>query len=182
LDEVIKVRAAVVADFPAITAIYADACLNGTGTFTLLPPSLEEMITRFHEVTRMKLPYYVAYEGEALIGFAYVGPFRLRPAYRYGVEDSLYIHPNHQGKGVGKALLSALVYTCTELGFYQMIAVIGDGQNQASLGVHKALGFERTGELPKAGYKLGQWLDVVIMCKDLKPRETPPIGQGWDIL
>lgn len=176
----ITVRKATFADFSAITEIYAHNCLHGTGTFALEAATPQEMMSRWHEIRQMELPYLVAVGDDGgVTGFAYASPFRTRPGYRYGIEDSIYVHPDHQGKGIGKLLLSELITATTDLGYYVMIAVIGDGENAASIGVHKALGFDETGRLPNAGYKLGRWLDVVFMCRQLRPIDNPPSGAGW---
>jgi phosphinothricin acetyltransferase len=173
------IRAAVDDDFTAITQIYAHNVLHGTGTFALEPPSRDEMLARFAQISAMRLPYLVAVEGEEVIGFAYASPFRERPGYRYGVEDSIYIAPGYPGRGLGKALLSRLIDLCILRGLYTMIAVIGDSENGASIGVHRACGFEQTGVLPRAGYKFGRWLDVVFMTRDLLPPTSKPQGEGW---
>lgn len=175
----ITVRKATFADFSAITEIYGHNCVYGTGTFALEPATPQEMMSRWHEIRQMDLPYLVATDKGEVTGFAYASPFRTRPGYRYGIEDSIYIHPNHQGKGIGKALLSELISITTDQGYYTMIAVIGDGENAPSIGVHKSLGFTETGRLPNAGYKLGRWLDVVFMCRELRPLDNPPQGTGW---
>ncbi len=174
-----NIRAALESDFEAITDIYAHNVLHGTGTFALEPPSKAEMRSRFHEITAMRLPYLVAIEEGSVIGFAYAAPFRARPGYKYGVEDSIYIAPGCSGRGLGKALLNALIDLCIQRGLYTMIAVIGDGENEASIGVHRACGFSRTGTLPRAGYKFGRWLDVVFMTRELLPPTENPKGEGW---
>jgi len=173
------IRTATEADIPAITDIYAWNVLNGTGTFALEPPSEDEMRASFHTVTVMRLPYLVAEEDGQVIGYAYASPFRTRPGYKYSIEDSVYLAPGHTGKGIGTALLRRLVALCTERGLYSMIAVIGDGANQASIGVHRACGFVHTGSLPRAGFKFDRWLDVVFMTRDLLPPTDTPEGDGW---
>jgi phosphinothricin acetyltransferase len=173
------IRDATEADFTAITAIYAWNVRNGTGTFALEPPSQDEMATSFRSIAAMRLPYIVAVEGETILGYAYAAPFRTRPAYRYGVEDSLYLAPEAVGKGVGKALLLRLIQTCTERGLYTMTAVIGDSGNAASIGVHRSCGFTQTGTLPNAGFKFGRWLDVVFMTRQLRALDAVPQGEGW---
>ena len=166
-------------DFAAIAAIYAHHTLHGTGTFALEPPSEAEMLARFHEVQAMRLPYLVSLNEGAVAGFAYAAPFRTRPAYRYGVEDSVYIAPEVMGKGHGRALLEALIERCKARGLYSMVAVIGDADNAGSIGVHAACGFEPTGHIPRAGFKFGRWLDVVFMARDLLPPTDTPEGGGW---
>lgn len=166
-------------DFDAITGIYAWNVLNGTGTFALEPPSRDEMVSSFHSIAAMRLPYIVAVEDRTVLGYAYAAPFRTRPAYRYGVEDSIYLAPEAVGKGVGKALLNRLIEICTARGLYSMIAVIGDSANAASIGVHRTCGFTQTGTLPNAGFKFGRWLDVVFMTKELRALDAVPEGDGW---
>ncbi|CAL4867881.1 L-methionine sulfoximine/L-methionine sulfone acetyltransferase [Asticcacaulis sp. MM231] len=176
----IDIRPATEDDFTAITTIYAWNVDNGTGTFALEAPSREEMLAGFHNVTGLRLPYLVAVEGGEVLGYAYAAPFRTRPAYKYGIEDSIYLAPQATGRGLGKALLQRLIDLCTERGLYSMIAVIGDSDNLASIAVHRSLGFEHTGHLPRAGFKFGRWLDVVFMTRDLLPFTLTPEGDGWD--
>ena len=173
------IRDASADDFAAITAIYGHNVLHGTGTFALEPPSRAEMLAGFDTVKGMGLPYLVAVEDDIIIGYAYASPFRTRPGYKYGVEDSIYLAPGAEGRGLGKALLNRLIELCTARGLYLMIAVIGDGANQASIGVHRACGFALTGNLPRAGYKFGRWLDVVFMTRELLPATETPVGEGW---
>ena len=175
----IDIRDATEDDFTAITGIYAWNVLNGTGTFALEPPSQDEMVTGFRSIAAMRLPYIVAVEGGTIVGYAYAAPFRTRPAYRYGVEDSIYLAPEAVGKGVGKALLQRLIELCTARGLYSMIAVIGDSANAASVGVHRSCGFTHAGALPNAGFKFGRWLDVVFMTRELRPLDAVPNGEGW---
>lgn len=173
------IRPAEDADIASITAIYAHHVLHGTGTFALEPPSESEMLSGLKSVQNLRLPYLVATEGNEILGFAYASPFRARPGYKYGVEDSLYLAPGHMGKGIGTSLLDELVALCTQRGLYHMFAVIGDRDNAASIGVHRACGFHETGSLPRAGFKFGRWLDVVFMMRDLLPRTDTPHGNGW---
>ncbi len=175
----VEFRDATEADFTAITGIYAHNVLHGTGTFALEPPSQTDMLASFRTIKDMRLPYLVAVEDGEVIGYAYVSPFRTRPGYKYGVEDSIYLSPGQMGKGLGKALLNKLIELCTARGMYTMIAVIGDGANGASIGVHRACGFTQTGTLPRAGYKFGRWLDVVFMTRELLPPTEMPLGEGW---
>jgi phosphinothricin acetyltransferase len=162
----VSVRPATVDDLPAITAIYAHHVLHGTGTFETVPPDVAEMTRRFDEVRDRGLPWLVDDDG-GVRGYAYANWFRPRLAYRYFVEDSVYVAPEAVGRGIGRALLEALVDAATEAGARQMLAVIGDAENAASIGVHAALGFERTGVLRASGWKLGRWLDVVLMQRAL---------------
>lgn len=157
-------RDATRADLPAIIAIYADAVSRGTASYELEPPSLAEMTSRFTALEKGGFPYIVAELNGKIAGYAYAGPFRPRPAYRFIVENSIYIDPAMQGRGIGRLLLSELVERCTALGFRQMIAVIGDGHDDnASVKLHSKLGFRHAGRLEGSGYKFGRWLDTVIM-------------------
>ena len=163
-----KVRPARPADLQAITSIYAHAVINGTASYEYDPPSLAEMTARYQALVDGGFPYLVAaYEeggDDLLFGYAYAGPFRTRPAYRFMVEDSIYIAPDAQGQGIGKLLLTELIARCEALGFRQMIAVIGDGEvNQPSIGLHQKMGFLPCGQISGSGFKHGRWCDTVLM-------------------
>lgn len=163
----ITIRPSTDADLPAITAIYGWNVLNGLGTFEEDPPSQDEMTRRRAAFLARGLPYLVAEEDGVVLGYAYAGPFRLRAAYRYTVEDSVYVSPDAVGKGVGKTLLTALIAACEALGLRQLVAVIGDSGNAASIGLHAAMGFKQQGVFPSMGYKFGRWVDLVWMQRDL---------------
>jgi phosphinothricin acetyltransferase len=154
-------------DLPAITAIYAHHVLNGTATFEIDPPSLQEMTARFTQLTEQRYPYLVAEDGSRVLGYAYAGPYRPRPAYRYSVEDSIYLAPEAIGRGIGKRLLMRLIAECEALGFRQMLAVIGDSENAASIGLHRACGFTHKAVLDSIGAKFGRWVDTVLMQRAL---------------
>ena len=173
-----RLRPTVEGDIPAIAAIYADAVLNGTATYELEPPGEAEMARRWRDLVERGFPHIVAVRDGALLGYAYAGPYRPRPAYRYSVEDSIYVAPQAQGLGVGRALLGELVAICEGLGFRQMIAVIGGGtEHPASVGLHKALGFREIGTIEGSGFKHGRWLDTVLMQRPLGPgKATLPDG------
>ncbi|MGM9514171.1 GNAT family N-acetyltransferase [Roseateles sp. DB2] len=162
------------ADLPAIQAIYKHAVLHGTGTFETDVPDLAEMGRRRAEVLSRALPYLVAVRGEEVLGYAYANYFRPRMAYRFCVEDSIYLAPTAQGQGVGRLLLAELIARCERAGARQMLAVIGDSQNHGSVGVHRALGFEPTGLLKSSGWKFGRWLDVVLMQRQLGHGDNTP--------
>lgn len=167
------------ADLPAIQAIYAQAVLEGTGTFETEVPSVEEMGRRRAEVLGRHLPWLVAERhtstGREILGYAYANYFRPRLAYRFCVEDSIYLAPAAQGQGVGRLLLAELMARCEAAGARQMLAVIGDADNAGSIGVHTASGFQHTGVLKSAGWKFGRWLDVVLMQRTLGlGAGTPP--------
>ncbi len=155
------------ADLPAIQAIYAQAVLEGTGTFETEVPAVEEMGRRRAEVLSRQLPWLVAEREGEILGYAYANYFRPRLAYRFCVEDSIYLAPGAQGQGVGRLLLAELIARCEAAGARQMLAVIGDAANAGSIGVHTALGFQHTGVLKSAGWKFGRWLDVVLMQRAL---------------
>lgn len=154
-------------DLSAVAAIYAHHVTHGTGSFELHPPTQEEMAQRHANVRQLGLPWLVATQGNAVVGFAYAGQFRPRPGFRYLVEDSVYIHPNHTGQGLGVALLSELIHLCELAGMRQMLAVIGDSANQGSIALHAKLGFRHAGVLQASGWKHGRWLDTVLMQKTL---------------
>ncbi|PWK76136.1 GNAT family N-acetyltransferase [Aminobacter sp. AP02] len=160
----ITIRHALPDDLDQITRIYADAVLNGTASYELAPPNRAEMGERFEALMDGGYPYLVAERDGAIIGYAYAGPFRARPAYRFIVEDSIYIAPEAKGAGIGKALMQALIDESTALGFRQIVAVIGDGHAEsASVRLHERLGFHHTGRMEGSGYKHGRWLDTVFM-------------------
>ncbi|NQE60934.1 GNAT family N-acetyltransferase [Caulobacter sp. RHG1] len=176
------IRASADADVPAITAVYAWNVLNGFGTFEEIPPDEAEMARRRAAFLDRGLPYLVAELDGEILGYCYAGPFRLRAAYRYTVEDSVYVSPNAVGKGVGKALLAALIQSCEALGLRQMCAVIGDSENAASIGLHAAMGFEKQGVFPAMGYKFGRWVDLVWMQRSLNGgSETAPDAPGMSL-
>ncbi|MDI4633607.1 N-acetyltransferase [Pelomonas sp. V22] len=163
----LQIRPSLDADLPAIQAIYQHAVLHGTGTFETEVPDLAEMTRRRGEVLGRGLPWLVVQRGEQVLGYAYANYFRPRMAYRFCLEDSIYLHPDSQGLGLGKLLLAELIARCEALGARQMLAVIGDAENRGSIGVHRALGFQDTGVLKSAGWKFSRWLDVVLMQRQL---------------
>ncbi len=162
-----KIRPSRPEDAAALAGIYGHHVLHGTGTFEEAPPSAGEMAQRREAVIAQGLPHLVAEEDGAVVGFAYASPFRSRAAYRYLIEDSVYIHPDWMGRGVGKALLAPVISACEAMGFRQMVAVIGDSQNAGSINLHRSLGFEDAGVGKSFGYKAGRWVDVVFMQRAL---------------
>ena len=162
-----QIRIAAAADVAEIQSIYAHHVLTGTGTFEEIPPTVEEMQDRFHHVTAAGGEWLVAADATGVLGFGYYGPFRPRSAYRFTVEDSIYVREDVRGQGVGKALVTRLVEDATASGLRQMIAVIGDSENAGSIGVHASVGFQMAGTLRAAGLKFGRWLDVVTMQRAL---------------
>jgi len=164
----VTIRAATPADVPHITRIYAPAVLTGSSSFELEPPDEAEMARRMQAVLDGGHPYIAAEIGGRFAGYAYASVYRTRPAYRWSVEDSIYIDPEMQRRGVGRALLMALVADCAARGFRQMLAVIGDSPNQpGSVGLHEACGFRVVGQLPGIGHKFGRWVDTLLMQREL---------------
>jgi len=162
-----EIRQAIAADLPFVTEIYADAVAFGTATFELIPPDLAEMTRRFQALTDGGFPYFVAVLEGRVAGYAYAGPYRARPAYRFTVENSVYLQPAIHRRGIGQQLLQRLIAECEARGFRQMIAVIGDSANAGSIGVHAACGFRMIGTHPNVGLKFGRWLDTVMMQRQL---------------
>ena len=163
------IRPAVLGDIPAITLIYAHAVQHGTASFELEPPNEEEMARRMQALLDNDYPYVVATESGAVLGYAYAGPYRARPAYRWTIEDSVYVAPQAQGRGIGRLLLDALIKDAEARGFRQMIAVIGDSNQTASIRLHAAAGFRNVGTLQSVGFKFERWLDTVLMQRALGP-------------
>ena len=163
------------ADVPAITAIYAHHVETGTASFETTAPDEAEMRRRRNALMERRYPWFVADLDGEVCGYAYAGPYRTRPAYRYTVEDSVYVGSSAQRRGIGKALLHTLIRACTDLGFRQMVAIIGDSAQAASIGLHQAAGFEMVGTLGDVGYKHERWLDTVFMQLALgEGASTPP--------
>jgi L-amino acid N-acyltransferase YncA len=168
----VSIRLATPADIPAITRIYALAVENGTASFEIEAPDRTEMARRQRELIDAGFPYIAAEFGGTLLGYAYVARYRLRPAYRFTVEDSIYVDPGAQRRGVGRKLLEHLVAESAGRGFRQMIAVIGDSAQSASIELHRAAGFRMVGTLESVGHKFGRWLDSVMMQRALGPGAT----------
>lgn len=169
----VLVRPATPADMDQVQAIYAYYVTRSAASFEEEVPSVAEMRRRRDDVVDRNLPYLVAEDDGEVLGYTYAGPWRPRSAYRYTVEDSIYVAPFVQGRGIGKALLGALIDRCTELGYRRMIAVIGDSANQGSIGLHRSLGFRQEGVLRGVGLKFGRWVDVVIMHRVLGDDDRP---------
>ena len=167
-----QLRPAAPGDLSAVQAIYAHHVLHGLATFEEAAPDVDEMRRRHDEVTSRGLPWLAADFGGIVAGYAYCALYRTRSAYRYTVEDSVYVREDYQGRGVGAALLDALIERCTALGYRQMIAVIGDSAHAASVNLHAAAGFLRVGTLRSVGFKFGRWVDSVLMQKPLGPGDA----------
>jgi L-amino acid N-acyltransferase YncA len=169
-----EIRPAVAADLPAITDIYGHAVRHGTATFELIPPDLAEMARRFGVLVDGGFPYLVAALEGRVVGYAYAGAYRPRPAYRFTVENSVYLQPAIHRRGIGMQLLQRLIADSEARGYRQMIAVIGDSANAGSIGVHSRAGFRLIGTHPGVGFKFGRWLDTVMMQR--------PLGHGGNTL
>jgi phosphinothricin acetyltransferase len=171
----LEIRPAAAADLPAITGIYEHAVLYGTATFELIPPDLAEMTRRFAALIDGGFPYLVAALESRVVGYAYAGAYRPRPAYRFTVENSVYLQPAIHRRGIGMQLLQRLIGESEQRGYRQMIAVIGDSANAGSIGVHSKCGFQMIGTHPNVGLKFGRWLDTVMMQRALgEGAETLP--------
>lgn len=175
----VTIRSARPEDFEAITRIYAHAVLEGTASYEIDPPSREEMIHRFRGILESRMPYLVAEIDGRVVGYAYFAPFRPRPAYRFMVEDSIYVDPAFHARGIGRLLLGRLIGEAERIGIRQMVAVIGDARgNTASIRLHEALGFHPCGTIEGSGFKHGRWLDTLIMQLPLNggTRTLPEAG------
>jgi phosphinothricin acetyltransferase len=158
-----EIRPATDADLACVTGIYRHAVLHGTATFELIPPDLAEMTRRYRALRKASFPYLVATLDGAVIGYAYAGPYRPRPAYRFTIENSIYLDPAIHRRGIGMRLMRTLIAESETRGYRQMIAVIGDSANAGSIGLHVACGFQMIGTHPNVGLKFGRWLDTVMM-------------------
>ena len=176
----IQIRPSKAADMAAIAEIYGNHVLTGLASFELLAPSVDEMTKRRADVISRNFPYLVAELDGRVVGFAYASLYRSRLAYRHTLEDSVYIHKEFAGRGIGRALLDALIEGCVKTGCRQLVAVIGDSANKASIKLHAACGFRRTGTLKAVGFKFGQWVDSVIMQREIGEgaRTLPPERDG----
>lgn len=167
MSEDCSVRPSEPGDIPDIQTIYATHVLTGLATFEEVPPSVREMAARRDKTLDLKLPHLVATMDKKVVGYCYAGPYHTRNAYRFTLEDSIYLDPAIKGRGVGSALLNELIRQTTELGYRQMIAVIGDTENKGSIGLHRKFGFQHVGTLDRVGFKFGRWVNVVIMQRPL---------------
>ncbi|MEY4753749.1 MAG: hypothetical protein RJA44_1424 [Pseudomonadota bacterium] len=180
----LQIRPGSSADIEAIHAIYAWNVQHGTGTFELEPPTPAEMAQRHADVLAKGLPWLVAEQDGVVLGYACASPFRPRLAFRFGLEDSIYLAPGAHGRGIGRLLLAELIGRCQAIGARQLFAVIGDSDNAGSIGVHRACGFTDVGVMRAAGWKFDRWLDVVLMQRTLgpgdstQPQEYAPAPQG----
>jgi L-amino acid N-acyltransferase YncA len=171
----VRVRPATPEDLPAIQGIYAHHVAHGFGSFEEEAPSVQELRRRYDDVVRQSFPYLAAELGDQIAGYGYCTLYRARSAYRYALEDSVYVRHDMAGRGIGKAILAGLIARCEALGCRQIIAVIGDSANAASIGLHASQGFLRVGTLRSVGFKLGRWVDSILMQRPLANGDaTPP--------
>jgi L-amino acid N-acyltransferase YncA len=170
----IDIRNCLEADMPAVTAIYGHHVRHGTASFETIPPALDEMCRRRYDILAKGLPYLVAVSDGRVLGYAYAGPYRPRAAYRDTVENSIYIHPEFTGRGIGTRLLPALVAECESRDLRQMIAVVGDSSNLPSIQLHERCGFQTIGVLRSVGYKHGRWLNSVLLQRFLGQGDSVP--------
>jgi L-amino acid N-acyltransferase YncA len=170
----LEIRPTTAADLPFVTEIYRHAVLYGTATFELIPPDLTEMTRRFGVLTEGGFPYFTAFLDGRVVGYAYAGAYRPRPAYRFTVENTVYLEPAIHRRGIGLQLLQRLITESEVRGYRQMIAVIGDSANAGSIGVHGKCGFQMIGTHRNVGFKFGRWLDTVEMQRAL--------GEGGDTM
>ena len=173
-----EVRDAAPGDLAAIQAIYAHHVLHGLASFEETPPDVEEMRRRHSSVIAAGLPWLVAVEGGEVLGYGYCTPYRTRSAYRFSLEDSVYVRQDSHRRGIGRAVLVELIRRCEALGYRQLIAVIGDSAHAPSIGVHAATGFVRVGTIRSVGYKFGRWADTVIMQRPLGAGDGTPPGRA----
>ena len=166
----VEIRPAKPDDLAAVHAIYSHHVLKGLASFEEVPPAREEIVRRYQDVTSSGLPWIVAQYGDRIAGYGYCALYRTRSAYRYSLEDSIYVHHEMHGRGIGSALLAELIRLCEAAGYRQLIAVIGDSAHAASINLHAAAGFVRVGTLRSVGFKFGRWVDSVIMQR--------PLGRG----
>jgi phosphinothricin acetyltransferase len=166
----VEIRPAKPDDLAAVHAIYSHHVLKGLASFEEVPPAREEIARRYQDVTSSGLPWIVAQYGDRIAGYGYCALYRTRSAYRYSLEDSIYVHHEMHGRGIGSALLAELIRLCEAAGYRQLIAVIGDSAHAASINLHAAAGFVRVGTLRSVGFKFGRWVDSVIMQR--------PLGSG----
>jgi L-amino acid N-acyltransferase YncA len=168
----VKLRPCEARDIPAIAAIYAHHVLHGLASFEIVPPSTKEMTQRRETIVAGGYPYLVAESGGEILGYAYASAYRPRPGYRHTVENSVYLRHDRMGRGIGTLLLDQLIAECEARGFRQMIAVIGDSGNNASIALHHRAGFALVGTFRSCGFKLGRWVDTVLMQRALGPGDA----------
>src|SRR5271165_3109299 len=168
----IRVRAASEADMAAVRDIYAHYVVSSLATFEETPPTLEEMLQRRRASVELGLPYLVAHEGSEIVGFAYAAAYRARPAYRFTIEDSVYVAYGLSGRSIGSALIGELIARCEHGPWRQMLAVVGDSANVSSIALHRRFGFELVGTLRSVGFKFGRWVDTPVLQRALAPASS----------
>lgn len=168
MSQAVEIRSITSADMGAITAIYRHYVLTHTATFEIDPPDEAEMTARMQRIVQADLPYVIAVAGEQILGYCYVTPYRPRAAYRYTIENSVYVAHDCHGRGIGRSLLANVLDAATRLGYREVIAVIGDSSNAASIALHRKMGFVSVGTFRNVGRKFDRWLDTVLMQKSLQ--------------
>lgn len=176
------VRACVADDLPHVQAIYAHHVLTGVASFEEIPPTLDEIRARHAHIVRGAYPFLVAVLEDAIAGYAYASEYRPRSGYRYTCESSVYIAPGAQRRGMGRALMLEVIAHCERRGLREMLAVIGDSRNEASIGLHTALGFRHTGVFTRVGFKFGRWVDTVLMQRELHPMPGSSVAEPPQIV
>ncbi|MCB0063621.1 MAG: N-acetyltransferase [Caldilineaceae bacterium] len=181
--QALHIRPVTLGDVPAIHHIYSESVRTWTASWELVPPDAAEMARRIQAILEQHYPYYVGILDDTLVGYTYASSYRARPGYRFTVENSIYVTPAYQRRGIARQLLQTLIDTCSTLGYRQMVAVIGDSENHASIALHRQLGFTQVALLPNLGFKFGRWLDSVMMQRALGdggsslPTEIQMVGQ-----
>lgn len=175
----VTIRDALPEDMPVVQRIYAHHVQNGTATFEEIPPSESEMLRRRGSILEQGLPYLVAQSGERIAGYAYAAPYRTRSAYRYTIEDTIYLAHDMLGQGMGQALLATLIQRCEQGPWRQMIAVIAGNHNLGSINLHRKMGFAHAGTQPATGYKFKQWIDVIFMQRALNGGHLTPPDESY---
>ncbi|MCB0063842.1 MAG: N-acetyltransferase [Caldilineaceae bacterium] len=170
----LEIRPVTLSDVPAINQIYSESVRTWTASWELIPPDDAEMVQRMQAILAQGYPYFVAILDEKLVGYSYASSYRARPGYRFTVENSIYVDPTYQRRGIARILMQRVIDVCTAQGYRQMVAVIGDSENYASIALHESLGFKKVAVLPDLGFKFGRWLDSVMMQR--------PLGDGGTTL
>lgn len=178
MPTVVHIRECEERDMAAVQSIYEEQVLTGSASFEEIPPSVDELLERRNQIVSLGFPYLVASVDDTVAGYAYAGRYRARSAYRHTAENSVYVHPDYQGKGIGKRLLLETITRCEAIGLREMVGIIGDSQNHGSIALHASCGFETVGTLRRVGYKHNRWIDTVIMQLRLAPQTDevlPPL-------
>ena len=177
----IEIRDATSADMTGVAAIYTREVREGTATFEEVPPTVETLVERLDGIRHHALPWLVAEVDGRIAAYGYASPFRPRTAYRYAVESSIYVDPEFHGRGLGRTLMERIIAHCRAIGLRQMIAAVSNAESRTSFILHEKLGFRQIGVYERVGWKMGRWLDVILLQLDLDPDAGPPTGPGLDL-